>query len=251
MSPRRSPGSTGSSRTSSSGPGSPVWRPRSSTTARSSSWRATASPTRPWATRSRPTPSSSSRRCPSRWRRRPSLAAIGRAGPRRWWTGQIRSSTHLPGFALADPYVTANVTIQDMLSHRSGLPGAAGDLLEDLGYEQSHVLTPARASTRLNPMRTNLQLRQLRVHRGCDRRLRRHAVSRGPSLPTPRSSVRSGMTPVQLPALGLRRAEQPHPPCTSAPGRRVGGRPPRAQRPTPRHPPAGRAPPCPSTSPSG
>lgn len=79
--------------------------------------------------------------------------AIGRAVTPKVvdWTDPIVK--HTPGFALADPYVTANVTIQDMLSHRSGLPGAAGDLLEDLGYEQSHVLTQLRLDP-LNPMRT-------------------------------------------------------------------------------------------------
>ena len=79
--------------------------------------------------------------------------AIGRAVAPKVvdWTDPIVK--HIPGFALADPYVTANVTIQDMLSHRSGLPGAAGDLLEDLGYEQSHVLTQLRLDP-LNPMRT-------------------------------------------------------------------------------------------------
>lgn len=49
-------------------------------------------------------------------------------------------STYLPDFALSDPYVTANVTIADMYSHRSGLPGHAGDLLEDIGYDQAQVL---------------------------------------------------------------------------------------------------------------
>jgi CubicO group peptidase (beta-lactamase class C family) len=42
---------------------------------------------------------------------------------------------HLTGFALADPYVSSQVTIGDLYSHRSGLPDHAGDLLEDLGYE--------------------------------------------------------------------------------------------------------------------
>jgi hypothetical protein len=36
---------------------------------------------------------------------------------------------HLPKFALADPYVTRNVTIADMFGHTSGLPDHAGDLL--------------------------------------------------------------------------------------------------------------------------
>lgn len=62
--------------------------------------------------------------------------------------------TPLPGFALKDPWVTAHVTTADLFSHRSGLPDHAGDLLEDLGYDQSYILdhlrleplTPFRAS---------------------------------------------------------------------------------------------------------
>lgn len=49
--------------------------------------------------------------------------------------------THLSDFALADPYVTANVTVADMYAHRSGLPDHAGDLLEDLGYDRAYVLS--------------------------------------------------------------------------------------------------------------
>ncbi|MEV8536448.1 serine hydrolase [Streptomyces sp. NPDC051211] len=60
----------------------------------------------------------------------------------------------LPGFALKDPWVTGHVTTADLFSHRSGLPDHAGDLLEDLGYDQSYILghlreeplTPFRAS---------------------------------------------------------------------------------------------------------
>ncbi|MFF5706996.1 serine hydrolase [Streptomyces sp. NPDC012794] len=60
----------------------------------------------------------------------------------------------LPGFALKDPWVTSHVTAADLLSHRSGLPDHAGDLLEDLGYDQAYILghlreeplTPFRAS---------------------------------------------------------------------------------------------------------
>lgn len=36
---------------------------------------------------------------------------------------------HLPWFKLYDPYVTANMTIRDLLSHRSGLATFSGDLL--------------------------------------------------------------------------------------------------------------------------
>jgi CubicO group peptidase (beta-lactamase class C family) len=54
------------------------------------------------------------------------------------WTDPIVG--HLPDFALADPYVTEHVTIEDMYAHRSGLPDHAGDLLEDLGFDRATVL---------------------------------------------------------------------------------------------------------------
>jgi CubicO group peptidase (beta-lactamase class C family) len=70
--------------------------------------------------------------------------------------------THLPTFALADPYVTQNVTIADMYSHRSGLPTHAADLLEDIGFEQQEIFDRLKFLP-LNPFRaiynyTNLGL---------------------------------------------------------------------------------------------
>src|SRR5215510_10432952 len=47
---------------------------------------------------------------------------------------------HDPGFEMDTPYVTRNVTIRDMYSHRSGLYDHAGDLLEDMGYDRAGVL---------------------------------------------------------------------------------------------------------------
>jgi len=65
-----------------------------------------------------------------------------------------RIAAHDSGFALKDPYVTGNVTVADLFSHRSGLPDHAGDLLQDLGYSRDDILhrlrleplTPFRAS---------------------------------------------------------------------------------------------------------
>ncbi|WP_428032879.1 serine hydrolase [Ancylobacter sp.] len=51
---------------------------------------------------------------------------------------------HLPGFAVADAYVTANGTIGDYFSHRSGLPHAAGDTLEDIGFDRDTILQRLR-----------------------------------------------------------------------------------------------------------
>lgn len=58
------------------------------------------------------------------------------------WDTPVASA--LPGFALADPWVTEHVTVGDLYSHRSGLPDHAGDRLEDLGYTQQQVLEKLR-----------------------------------------------------------------------------------------------------------
>jgi CubicO group peptidase (beta-lactamase class C family) len=39
-----------------------------------------------------------------------------------------------------DPWVTREVTLRDLFSHRSGLPGHAGDRLEDMGFDREAVL---------------------------------------------------------------------------------------------------------------
>ena len=49
-----------------------------------------------------------------------------------------------PGFRMSDPWVTQNVTLRDMFSHRSGLPEFAGDQLEDMGYERAEILRRLR-----------------------------------------------------------------------------------------------------------
>jgi CubicO group peptidase (beta-lactamase class C family) len=46
----------------------------------------------------------------------------------------------MPGFQLADPWVSDHVTVGDGFSHRTGLPGAAGDKLEDLGFDRQYIL---------------------------------------------------------------------------------------------------------------
>jgi CubicO group peptidase (beta-lactamase class C family) len=55
---------------------------------------------------------------------------------------------HLPDFASSVPYVTDNVSYGDMFSHVSGLPNHAGDLLEDLGYDQQYILHALRLRLR-------------------------------------------------------------------------------------------------------
>jgi CubicO group peptidase (beta-lactamase class C family) len=63
------------------------------------------------------------------------------AGVVGWDTPVVK---HLPWFRLKAPWVTAHLTIGDLLSHRSGLPDHAGDLLEDVGYDRRQVLERLR-----------------------------------------------------------------------------------------------------------
>lgn len=49
-----------------------------------------------------------------------------------------------PFFELSDPWITANITIADLYSHRSGLADHAGDALEDLGGTRDQVITNLR-----------------------------------------------------------------------------------------------------------
>ena len=58
------------------------------------------------------------------------------------WTTPI--TKHLPWYKLDDPWVTENATVGDMYSHRSGLPGGAGDTLEIIGYGRKQVLKRLR-----------------------------------------------------------------------------------------------------------
>ena len=49
-----------------------------------------------------------------------------------------------PGFALHDAYPTAEVTLRDMLNHRSGLPGSAGNDLEITGFDRDTIMQRLR-----------------------------------------------------------------------------------------------------------
>jgi CubicO group peptidase (beta-lactamase class C family) len=60
-----------------------------------------------------------------------------------------------PGFQLADPWVTREVRIDDLFSHRAGLPDHAGDLLEDMGYSRDEVLRRLRFQKGGGPFRAS------------------------------------------------------------------------------------------------
>lgn len=60
----------------------------------------------------------------------------------------------MPDFALEDPWVTEHLTIGDLYAHRSGLSRAAGDDLEDIGWDRAYVLDHLDLQP-LNPFRTS------------------------------------------------------------------------------------------------
>jgi CubicO group peptidase (beta-lactamase class C family) len=65
------------------------------------------------------------------------LVDEGRVG----WDDRV--TEHLPGFQLYDPYVTRELTVRDILSHRSGLP--RGDLLWYLSpFDRDEILKRVR-----------------------------------------------------------------------------------------------------------
>jgi CubicO group peptidase (beta-lactamase class C family) len=49
-----------------------------------------------------------------------------------------------PSFQLYDAYPTMQLTVRDLFSHRSGLPGDAGDELEDIGFGRDEILRRLR-----------------------------------------------------------------------------------------------------------
>jgi len=69
-------------------------------------------------------------------------------------TWETRLMDLTPGFALEEPWVTSQVTLRDLYSHRSGLPDHAGDLLEDYGYDREAVLQRLRFQPPLTSFRS-------------------------------------------------------------------------------------------------
>lgn len=69
------------------------------------------------------------------------VAAIIGDAPITWDT---RIADIDPAFQLFEAYPTENLTLRDLFSHRSGLPGQAGNELEALGYERETILERLR-----------------------------------------------------------------------------------------------------------
>ncbi len=71
------------------------------------------------------------------------LALLVEEGKLEWDAPVVR---YLPGFALSDPYVTRELTIRDLLVHRSGLGLGAGDLLwwPESTYDRKEIVRRLR-----------------------------------------------------------------------------------------------------------
>ncbi len=80
-------------------------------------------------------------------------------------TWDSKTSDLDPAFRLASDYVSGEVTVRDLLCHRTGLPEHAGDVLEDLGYSQAEVLHRLRLEVDW-AIPGLLRLHKLRVHGG-------------------------------------------------------------------------------------
>lgn len=65
-------------------------------------------------------------------------------GPKKDITWDSKLTDLTPDFYMYDPWVTREITIRDMFSHRSGLPEHANDLLEDLDYGRDAMLKHLR-----------------------------------------------------------------------------------------------------------
>jgi CubicO group peptidase (beta-lactamase class C family) len=69
------------------------------------------------------------------------VAGVVGQGKLAWDDPVVRYS---PAFALGDAYVTQNVTVADLMSHRSGLPAQAGDYLQYVGYDRDDIVSRLR-----------------------------------------------------------------------------------------------------------
>ena len=53
------------------------------------------------------------------------------------WDDKIKK--YMPNIQLSDPYVERNLTVGDLYSHRSGIPGEWGNHLESIGFTQQEI----------------------------------------------------------------------------------------------------------------
>src|SRR5438445_4372374 len=80
------------------------------------------------------------------------LALLADSGAVAW---EDRVIKHLPAFQLADPWVTREFTIRDLVTHRSGLGLGAGDLLWlHSNYGRAEIIRRLRAASAVSSFRS-------------------------------------------------------------------------------------------------
>lgn len=67
------------------------------------------------------------------------------------WEDRIEKA--YPEFEVGDSWISSHLTYRDLLSHHSGLPEFAGDILEDLGYSRGEILHRLRLLPSAYPFR--------------------------------------------------------------------------------------------------
>jgi CubicO group peptidase (beta-lactamase class C family) len=80
------------------------------------------------------------------------IAGVVGDGTMKW---DSKTSDLDPAFRLSSDYVSGEVTLRDLLCHRTGLPDHAGDLLEDLGCSRAEVLHRLRFQKPAGPFRSS------------------------------------------------------------------------------------------------
>lgn len=114
------------------------------------------------------------------------------------WTTPVPAL--LPGFSLADPWVTAHATVGDFYAHRTGLPAAAGDELEDLGYDRAYILDHLRYQP-LDPFRSTYHYANFGITTGGE------AVARAAGMDWATLSERAIYTPLHMDSTSSRYAD--------------------------------------------
>ena len=72
-----------------------------------------------------------------------------------------------PSFHLKEAWPTANLTVTDLFAHRSGLPGNAGNELEDLGFDRATIMHRL-AEVPLAPFRATYSYSNFGITEGAD-----------------------------------------------------------------------------------
>lgn len=123
----------------------------------------------------------------------------------------------LPGFVLADPWVSRQVSIGDLFAHRSGLPGDFGNDLEALGWNRQQIFERARLEP-LAPFRASYGYSNFGLTAGAV------AVARAAGSDWPTLSRERLFAPLGMARSGFRQADFVAQPNRAALHQQSGGR---------------------------